>query len=111
MDSQTRDDRHSGSRNCSTAPLPILTFDFQCFGCGRPLRIPIRPEWDNPVYVMEMERQHRLMREEITELRTALIELAGECVDAGVKPSILQRADEMKEKLRVMLKWFDDHQQ
>jgi len=61
--------------------------------------------------VMEMERQYRLIREEISGLREALWELAGECVEAGVRPSILLRADEMKEQLQAMLKWFEDQQQ
>ncbi len=89
----------SGSRCCSAAPFPILTFDFQCYGCGRPLRIPIRPEWDNPVYIMEMERQHRLLKEQMVSMGQDLMTLARECLEAGVKPEVLKRADEIREAL------------
>ena len=89
---------------------PIMTIDFRCCECGHHMQIPIRPEWDNPVYVMEVERQHRLIREELVLLRKGLVELAGECVDAGVRPECLKRADEINERLNNAMKWFEDNQ-
>ncbi len=109
MSEQTQEagDSRANAAGCSAATFGILTFDFHCGACGRPSKIPIKRGWDNPVYVMEMEKQHRLLRDEITRLKECLIELAGECVEAGVRPMILRRADEMKERFQELLGLFE----
>jgi hypothetical protein len=78
---------------------PISTVDFQCFGCGRMNHIPVRPSFENPLFVMEMEREHRLLNEELNRMGHTLMELANECLDAGVKPQIMRKADEIKRML------------
>jgi hypothetical protein len=76
--------------------LPILTFDFRCFNCGFPQRIPVPPEFDSPAYVMLMEKEHELLKKEMANMSSTLMELAHECLDAGVKPEVLRRADALK---------------
>lgn len=75
---------------------------FRC-RCGNPINIPIRQEWNSPLYIMEMEREHARLWKQIDGMHKALMELAQECVDAGVRPSCLRRADELKELLQLML--------
>lgn len=82
----------------------FLTFDFQCRRCGTPLRIPIHPEFDNPAYVMGIERQHGYLREHLSQMEADLMALARECLDAGVKPEIMRRADELRETIREWLR-------
>lgn len=67
-----------------------------CVFCGRKLEIPIKPDWSSPLYVMYMEREHQKLKRALAEAREDLVELAGECVEAGVRPSILRRADELR---------------
>lgn len=98
MSTENAADRRSSANDGYAVPR-MLTFDFECHRCRTPLRIPLRTEWDNPVYVMEMERQHRLLKEQLGQMGSDLMELAHECLDAGVKPEILRRADELREMI------------
>ena len=87
--------------------LQILTFDYKC-RCGTPLRIPIRPEFENPLYVMEVEKQHKLLERQLHDMGIELMKLARECLDAGVKPEILERADRLREMLKEWERFFKD---
>ena len=89
-------------------PPSIETFDWRCFSCGFPQSVPIKPGWDNPVYVMEMERVHKVFLDHIGCMEVELMDLAEECVDAGVKPEILRRADELKAMLNAWRKALGD---
>lgn len=83
-----------------------LVFDHQCHRCGTPIRIPLKRDWSAPLYVMHMEREHKFLLERLTEMHADLLELAGECVDAGVKPSIMKRADELRDRFRELKQRF-----
>ena len=76
----------------------ILTVDYTC-RCGQPIRIPIRPEWDNPAYVMGVIHEHDQLKLELGQIKSDLLVLARECLNAGLKPEILRRADELRKRL------------
>lgn len=80
--------------------------DYQC-SCGRRIAIPIKPDWTDPLYVMYVVDQNKMVLDMLAIQRKEIIELAGECVDAGVRPSILKRADEMLALLESLKKRFD----
>ncbi len=83
-------------------------YETKCANCNHPLFVPIKHGYDNPAFVMEIERRQYQMRDEIIELRRRLIELAGECVAAGVKPTILREADEMKNRFNELLERLEE---
>lgn len=78
--------------------------DVRCRGCGQPISIPMRSEYSDPVYVAHVELENVVLMKEINHAHEVLMELAGECVEAGVKPAFLRRADELKELLDLLLK-------
>jgi hypothetical protein len=68
--------------------------------------IPLQRDWSSPLYVMHMEDEHKMYREILKRMHADMIELAEECVDAGARPSILKRADEMNALFRELKKRF-----
>lgn len=85
-----------------------MTTDWQCSQCGRQIVIPLKRDWNSPLYVMHMEQEHKVLRDQLIQMQRDLIELAQECVNAGVRPEILKRADatrklfeELKERLGI----------
>lgn len=72
-----------------------MTIDCRCRKCDTPFRIPLNRDWSSPLYVMHMEREHRMIRDVLSALQKDMLELAGECVEAGVRPELLRRADRM----------------
>lgn len=90
------------------ADMSTSCYETKCANCNRPLFVPVAYGYDNPAFVMAIERRQYQMRDEITELRRRLIELAGECVAAGVKPTILREADEMKKRFNELLERLEE---
>lgn len=85
------------------------TFEYiecRCYRCGFMNRLPVKPGWDNPLHVMEMEKRYEHLESYTRQVAKDLMELAAECVDAGVRPSVLKRADEMRQQLQSLLEWF-----
>lgn len=81
--------------------MVIQSEAIECVFCRRKMAIPIKPDWSSPLFVMQMEREHEKLKRSLVEASKDLKQLAEECVEAGVRPSVLRRADE----LRVL---FDD---
>lgn len=87
-------------------PTTFEIREVRCRGCGWPISIPMRPEYSDPVYVAHVERENKKLVGEIANVHELLLELAAECVDAGVRPAMLRRADELKELLALLLKRY-----
>jgi hypothetical protein len=68
--------------------------------------IPLQRDWSSPLYVMHMEDEHRMYSAILTKMHADMIELAGECVEAGVRPSILKRADELNALFKELKQRF-----
>ena len=77
-----------------------------CVNCGRPLLLPLKHDWSSPLYVMHMEREHEMLKEILSRMHKDLIELAEECVEAGVRPSMLKRADAVNAQLKAWKRRF-----
>jgi hypothetical protein len=91
------------------ASLPSITrFECRCFHCGSPFLVPIKPEYENPMHVMLVEEQQRVFRKHIAAMGDDLMQLARECVDAGVRPEILRRADRLREILDEWMRSMGD---
>lgn len=81
-------------------PLPsITTFEFRCSQCGGICHYPTPSEYDSPMHVMLVEEQQRVLMTQIGHMGADLMDLARECLDAGVRPEILRRADKLREIL------------
>lgn len=83
-----------------------MTSDAVCQNCGTPILIPLYRDWSSPLYVMHMEKEHKLLREALCRMHEDLMELAGECVEAGVRPGVLRRADALRDQFRELKKRF-----
>ena len=57
---------------------------------------------------MLVEEQQRHLREYVTRMGEDLMDLARECLDAGVKPEILQRADRLRDILNEWKRMIGD---
>lgn len=84
----------------------IQTTQVDCVHCRRPMLIPLKRDWSSPLYVMHMEGEHKMYKDILAKMHTDLIELAGECVEAGVRPSIMKRADEMNALFKELKQRF-----
>lgn len=78
--------------------------------CGRRLHIPAKSVYSDPFYVEHVRHMNVKLEKEFFVLRDQLLELAGECVDAGVRPAMLRRADEMRAKLDELLEMFREQE-
>lgn len=78
-----------------------------CVHCGKPMMLPLKHDWSDPLYVMHMEEEHRRYGDLLSKLHADMIELAGECVEAGVRPSILKRADELNALFKALKQVFE----
>lgn len=83
-----------------------VTATVQCAHCRKMMRIPVQRDWSSPLYVMQMEDEHRMLREQLVQMHKDMVELASECVDAGVRPSILKRADEINALFKSLKRRF-----
>lgn len=81
--------------------IHIEVRDCRC-PCGRMIRIPIEDSFSDPFYVEEVAKRHRHIEECLHLMRKDVMELAQECLDAGVKPAIMRRADELMELFRAL---------
>lgn len=86
--------------------LPILDRIGKCAKCGLKIQVPILPEFRDPLYVEHVRTLNEFLQGELVRAHEELLELAAECVDAGVRPSILKRADELKLKLEELFRKY-----
>jgi hypothetical protein len=84
----------------------VISMGFRCRCCREPISIPLRHDCSNPIYVMWLEKEQAMLQKEYQVLHEHFTELARECVDAGVRPAFMRRADEMREKLNQLLNRF-----
>ena len=82
-----------------------LTFEYRC-DCGKPFLVPLKRDWSSPLYVMHMEREHEYLKRTLVQAQKDLLELASECVEAGVRPSVLKRADELRDLFNSLKRRF-----
>lgn len=100
-------DRDSIATHCSVAADRVqMTSEVSCQRCGTRLLIPLQREWSSPLYVMHMEKEHEMLRELLCHMKDDLLELANECVEAGVRPEIMRRADRMREQFDELKRRF-----
>jgi len=78
----------------------------RCIFCDKPFMIPLKRDWSSPLYVMHMEAEHEMYRETLVKMHAEMIELAGECVAAGVRPAIMKRADELNALFKELKQRF-----
>lgn len=83
-----------------------MTSEVSCQRCGARLLIPLKRDWSSPLYVMHMEQEHEIIRGILVQMNRDMIELAKECVEAGVRPEILKRADQMRDKFNELKRRF-----
>lgn len=79
-----------------------LTINYRCHQCNTPIVIPLKRDWSSPLYVMHMEREHKIIREMLGSMQADLMALAAECVESGVRPEILKRADRTRDLFREL---------
>lgn len=80
------------------------TFATSCIHCNKPMLIPLKHDWAHPLYVFHMVDEHKALRKMLTHAHDEMLELAQECVEAGVRPSVLKRADETMKLFRELKK-------
>lgn len=93
------------SCNYSIKDQVTLTVNYRC-NCGSLIKIPLNRDWSSPLYIMHMEKEHKMIRETLCSMKTDLLELAEECVEAGVRPEILKRADALRDQFSELKKRF-----
>lgn len=81
--------------------LPTLYFETRCRRCGEPSVYPIPS--DNPAYHMHLEQHNFKLQKQVEDLQDDVMTLAKECLDAGVRPEVIRRADRLLETLKEIL--------
>lgn len=84
----------------------VMTSEVSCQKCGTRLLIPLKRDWSSPLYVMHMENEYEIIRGALVQMHRDMIELAKECVEAGVRPEILKRADKMRDTFNELKRRF-----
>jgi hypothetical protein len=74
-----------------------MTFEVENYRCqcGADIKIPIRECYTNPLYVWEVERQNKYVLKVLQKMQGDVMRLAGECLEAGVEPTIMREFNEM----------------
>jgi hypothetical protein len=74
-------------------PSKLEIRNYRC-RCGTPISIPIKPDYTDPLFIWELERQVEIVRKRLEEVERQFMRLARECLDAGVKTSIMVEFEE-----------------
>lgn len=88
--------------------IPIDYRDYHC-QCGKRISLIIRPEWTEPLLVMQAIEDVERTRKHLYQLAKDFDELCRECLDAGVKPATMKRADEAIRLLKELLVKFQKY--
>lgn len=89
-------------RDYESGRFVLQTRDAWCGKCGGHFRILVHPEFTDPIYVEFIETENKVIKEMLNEMYRDLLELAEECVNAGVRPKILRRADDLRKRLNEL---------
>lgn len=72
----------------------IQVRDYRC-ECGRPIRLPVLPEFTDPFWVEYVKRENEVLRKEFIALSRDFHQFAKEILDAGFESSYMKRCSEM----------------
>lgn len=82
------------------------TAQFTCHQCRASTRIELKGEYLDPVYVMGIAEENVHLRLHLSSLNREFSELAHECLDAGVKPAVMRRFEEVMALIKKLYRKF-----
>jgi len=87
-----------------TSPVSLPTVESMCIHCRMTTRHPVDKNDLDPISVMQCREENNFLKERILLCKKTVRKLAHECLDAGVKPTVMNEADDMLELIRAVMK-------